>query len=72
MKTPKTFEAGLARLEEVLALLQDEKTPLAQAVKLYAEAAQLVASCDEALQKAKLEIQEIDEKMGTSEGEDAQ
>lgn len=70
MKTPKTFEAGLARLEEVLALLQDEKTPLADAVKLYAEAARLIAGCDEALQKAKLEICEIDQALGM-QGEEA-
>lgn len=72
MKTPKTFEAGLARLEEVLALLQDENTPLTQAVGLYAEAAQLIAFCNETLQKAKLEIQEIDEKWGISQEEAAQ
>lgn len=70
MKTPKTFEAGLARLEEVLALLQDEKTPLADAVMLYAEAAQLIAGCDEALQKAKLAIQEIDQTLEL-QGEEA-
>ena len=39
MKQPKSFEEGLTRLQELLTALQDESTPLAQSVKLYAEAA---------------------------------
>ncbi len=63
MKTPKNFEAGLARLQEILELLADENTPLAQAVKLYAEAADLVAYCDGTLRDAKIQIDEIDQKL---------
>lgn len=63
------FEAGLARLEELLALLQDDKTPLADAVRLYAEAAELIACCDETLRNAKLEIEEIDARLKGSSGE---
>lgn len=58
-----TFEAGMARLEEILAALQREETPLADAVKLYAEAAEQVAFCDAALREAKLQIEEIDAKL---------
>ena len=43
MKQPKSFEEGLTRLQELLTALQDESTPLAQSVKLYAEAAGLSA-----------------------------
>lgn len=64
------FEAGLARLEELLALLQDNNTPLADAVRLYAEAAELIAGCDETLRNAKLEIEEIDAKLKRLGGED--
>ena len=63
MKTPKSFEKGLARLQEILTLLADEQTPLAQAVKLYAEAAELVAYCDSTLQDARVQIEEIDQKL---------
>lgn len=63
MKTPKSFEAGLTRLQEILALLSDENTPLAQSIKLYGEAAELVAFCDNSLRDAKLQIEEIDLKL---------
>lgn len=60
MKTPKTFEEGMAQLDQLLARLSAEDTPLDEAVKLYAQAAQLVAFCSETLRKAKLQIEEID------------
>lgn len=61
MRNPKNFEEGLARLQMVLARMQDETTTLDKAVKLYAEAAQLIAYCNQTLQNAKLQIEEIDE-----------
>ena len=60
MKQPKSFEEGLTRLQELLTALQDESTPLADSVKLYAEAAGLIHYCNTALDKAKLQINEID------------
>lgn len=60
MKQPKSFEKGMQRLQELLTVLQDETTPLAQSVKLYAEAASLISYCKETLDTAKLQIEEID------------
>ena len=60
MKQPKSFEEGLARLQELLTALQDESTPLAQSVKLYAEAAGLISYCKQTQDAAKLQIDEID------------
>ena len=60
MRNPQNFEEGLARLQMVLAQMQDETTTLDKAVKLYAEAAQLIAYCNQTLQNAKLQIEEID------------
>lgn len=60
MRNPKNFEEGLACLQMVLAQMQDETTTLDKAVKLYAEAAQLIAYCNQTLQNAKLQIEEID------------
>lgn len=65
MKTPKNFEDGIARLQAILAQMQDEDTPLDKAVKLYAEAAQLIDYCNTTLQKAKLQIDEIDHALQT-------
>ena len=42
MKQPKSFEEGMDRLQGLLTQLQDEATPLADSVKLYAEAAGLI------------------------------
>ncbi|MBM6717043.1 exodeoxyribonuclease VII small subunit [Gemmiger formicilis] len=60
MKTPKNFEEGLARLQQILQQMQDETTTLDKSVKLYAEAAQLIAYCNTTLENAKLQIEEID------------
>ncbi len=60
MKQPKSFEEGMNRLQGLLSQLQDETTPLADSVKLYAEAAGLIHYCNMALDKAKLQIEEID------------
>ena len=59
MKQPKSFEEGMNRLQGLLSQLQDETTPLADSVKLYAEAAGLIHYCNTALDKAKLQIEEI-------------
>ena len=48
------------RLQGLLSQLQDETTPLADSVKLYAEAAGLIHYCNTTLDKAKLQIEEID------------
>ena len=60
MKQPKSFEEGMQRLQGLLDALQDENTPLADSVKLYAEAAGLIHYCNTALDKAKLQVEEID------------
>ena len=52
MRAPKTFEDGMARLD----------TTLAESVKLYAEAASLMEYCRATLEKASLQIDEIDAK----------
>lgn len=60
MKAPKTFEEGISRLEEILIRMQSEETSLTDSVKLYAEAAKLVEYCRTTLDKAALQMEEID------------
>ena len=50
MRAPKSFEDGMARLETILS----------ESVKLYAEAASLMEYCHAALEKASLQMEEID------------
>ena len=59
MKQPKSFEEGMERLQSLLGQLQDESTPLADSVKLYAEAASLMQYCHATLEKTSLQIEEI-------------
>ena len=66
MKTPKNFEDGLARLDALQAKISDPATPLAEAVKLYAEAAALIEFCNKMLTTAKLQIEEIDAKLAAA------
>ncbi len=63
MKTPKSFEEGMERLNDVLARMQSEDTALADSVKLYAEAAALIEYCHASLEKTSLQIEEIDAKL---------
>jgi len=63
MKQPKSFEEGMERLQSLLGQLQDESTPLADSVKLYAEAAGLIHYCNTALDKARLQVEEIDARL---------
>lgn len=69
MKQPKSFEEGMQRLQDLLATMQDDSTPLAQSVKLYAEAASLINYCKKTLDSAKLQIDEIDAQLKEKSGE---
>lgn len=69
MKQPKSFEEGMQRLQELLTVLQDDTTPLAQSVKMYAEAAGLIAYCKQTLDEAKLRVEEIDAELAEKTGE---
>ena len=60
MRVPKSFEEGIARLEAILDQMQQPETTLAESVKLYAEAASLMDYCHGTLEKAALQLDEID------------
>ena len=51
MDTP-TFEKSMARLEEIVALLERGDTPLEEALKLFEEGSALIRSCGSMLEKA--------------------
>lgn len=50
-KEPK-FEEAMARLEEIVGLLENGGAPLDETMSLYAEGAKLAALCSERLEKA--------------------
>ena len=59
MKQPKsaaTFEARMARLQEIVAALEGGELPLEKGVALYKEGMELSRSCREQLEKARNDI----------------
>lgn len=66
MKTPKSFEEGMDRLNTILVKMQNEETSLSDSVKLYAEAASMMEYCHMVLEKTSLQIDEIDAKIAQS------
>lgn len=62
-QTDLSYEQAMDRLQTLLEKLQDETTPLKQAIQIYAEAAELISICYAALENARLEIEEIDLKL---------
>ena len=59
MKKTLTFEDSLARLEEIVACLDDETLPLEEAVKLYGEGVKLSAACQKTLEDARLKLETL-------------
>ena len=54
-----TYETAIARLEEIVAVLEKGGAPLDEAVKLFEEGAALSRFCNETLKKAELKITEL-------------
>ena len=52
-----SFEQQLARLQEIVAQLEDENLPLEQGVALFEEGTVLAKSCREQIQEAKHKVQ---------------
>lgn len=64
-----TFEAKLARLEEIAGLMNSEKTSLEDSIKLFKEGSKLASEARGLLSKAELEIRKFSEGEEHSEGQ---
>jgi exodeoxyribonuclease VII small subunit len=51
------LEEAMARLEEIVSQLENEKLPLEKSLKLYEEGVKLAAKCASELESAKRKIQ---------------
>lgn len=56
-KKKLSLEEAMARLEEVVAQLENDKLPLDKSLKLYEEGVKLAAQCANELEVAKRKIQ---------------
>jgi exodeoxyribonuclease VII small subunit len=59
-----TFESALARLEEIVARLDDADVPLEEAIRLVEEGDKLSRYCEQQLQEAEGKILKLVERMG--------
>lgn len=64
------FETGIQELENILEKISNANTTLQESIELYAKAADLINSCNETLQKAQIQIDEIGQKLVVSEDND--
>lgn len=58
-----TFEETMRELEEILDKMSGNDVPLQEGIALYARAAELIKTSHEYLEKAKVQVREIDEKL---------
>ena len=55
-----SFEQAIARLEEIVELMDDPQTPLEQMIALVEEGLALRSRCDEMLKSAQLRIERLE------------
>lgn len=54
-----TFEASMARLEQIVRLMERGEVPLEESLKLFQEGTELVRSCGKLLDEAQLQVKMI-------------
>lgn len=63
------FEARLERLQELLDELEREDVPLEKGMLLYKEGVELVRACREQLEKARYEVQVLQQEAAPPQGQ---
>jgi len=64
MSAERTFEESLTLLEEIVEKLEDQNTPLEEAMRLFGEGVALSEECAKKLEGAKQSVQSLLEKDG--------
>lgn len=59
MSINNTFEQNMQRLEQIVRMMERGDAPLEEAMKLFREGTELVASCEKLLDAAELEVKKI-------------
>jgi exodeoxyribonuclease VII small subunit len=57
----KTFEESMARLEDIVDLLQENEQPLDETIKLFEEGLKLVRDCEGKLKEFETKVAELSE-----------
>ena len=59
MDKKMTFEQKMERLDKIVAMLESGETGLEDSLRLFAEGANLMAGCREALETAQLKVEKL-------------
>lgn len=70
MNKKTTFEAALARLNEIVEKMESGDATLDESMKLFEEGSELAAFCYDKLSSAEQKIKTITEQEGKSDGQD--
>lgn len=54
-----TFEQSMARLEQIVRIMERGEAPLEESLKLFQEGTELVRSCNTLLENAQLQVKKI-------------
>lgn len=68
-KKSQSFEQSIARLDEIVRLLEQGNAPLEEALKLFQEGTKLVETCGKLLDEAELSVVKL---MKTADGTPAE
>ncbi|MBC8569598.1 exodeoxyribonuclease VII small subunit [Zongyangia hominis] len=58
-KKKQTFESAMQRLEEIVALLEQNNASLDDSLKLFEEGVSLISYCNETLENARLRVEKL-------------
>ncbi|MBP3868567.1 MAG: exodeoxyribonuclease VII small subunit [Solobacterium sp.] len=64
MTKPKTFEASMDRLDEIVTLLEENEQPLDETIGLFEEGLKLIKSCDDQLKVFEQKVEELSKANG--------
>ena len=64
MTEPKTFEASMDRLDEIVTLLEENEQPLDETIGLFEEGLKLIKSCDDQLKVFEQKVEELSKANG--------
>lgn len=58
-KDTMSFEESMQRLEQIIRAMERGEVPLEESLKLFQEGTQLVASCEQLLENAQLQVKMV-------------
>ena len=67
MAKPKSFEASMERLDEIVSLLEENEQPLDETISLFEEGLKLIKTCDDQLKAFEQKVDALSKANGEAE-----